>query len=388
MLRGLVCGLRAVRGYATPASLPAAPAGLHPLLLARGKSAVDELAELESTLNASFDAATAKRHLLLLLLVQLYEQYLRETLTLRGLEEMVSEPGMDAELVEEATADLAQLIPELAATTARLRLRLLPRHPFADKSVLLELRPGVGGLEALIFTQDLLGMYEGYAKHHGWELELLLVTPAEPAGIVEAVLKINEPGLYDRLRFESGVHRVQRVPLTEKQGRVHTSTAAVVVLPQVDEADLEIEVEIRMEDVRIDTMRAGGKGGQHVNTTDLAVRLTHLPSGIVVFNQNERLQHRNKAKAFEVLRARLAQQQLVQRMADERKMRTDQVTTTDRSDKIRTYNYVQNRVTDHRCGFTLYDLSNVVTGERLDAVVDACVEQETEQRCKELETST
>ena len=245
----------------------------------------------------------------------------------------------------------------------------------------------MGGTEAMIFTQDLLNMYIGYAHSHKWKYRILAQDENESGdGLVDAILNIDEPGSYDKLRFESGVHRVQRIPATETKGRTHTSTAAVVVLPQMgDDSDRAInayERTFKPDEIRIDVMRARGKGGQHVNTTDSAVRLTHFPTGIVVSMQDERSQQKNKAKAFTILRARLAEREQKLKEEKERDARKEQVTTTDRSDKIRTYNYPQNRVTDHRCGLTLYALDAIMKGERLGEVIDAMRQFDDRERAR------
>lgn len=279
--------------------------------------------------------------------------------------------------------------PQYETTSSRLVNKLLPPHPFADKPSLLELRPGVGGIEAMIFTQNLLDMYIGYANYRKWKYRIISKNENESgSGIIDAILSIEEAGSYDRLRFEAGVHRVQRIPSTETKGRTHTSTAAVVVLPQIgDESAKSIDAYERTfkpGEIRVDIMRASGKGGQHVNTTDSAVRLTHIPSGIVVSMQDERSQHKNKAKAFTILRARLAEKERLEKEEKERKARKIQVSSTNRSDKIRTYNFPQNRITDHRCGFTLLDLPGVLSGERLDEVIEAMSKYDSTERAKEL----
>lgn len=290
------------------------------------------------------------------------------------LEIMMKDPQLREEAEQEYEATSAMLT-ELALS---LQGKILPSNPFLDKPTLLELRPGIGGSEAMLFAQDLLDLYMNYAAKRRWPAQIVSLTQNPSGGITEAIVSVDQPGSYERLQFEGGVHRVQRVPATESKGRVHTSTAAVVVLPQMSSDSAgntdEAERSFAPNEVRIDIMRARGAGGQHVNTTDSAVRLTHIPTGIVVAMQDERSQHKNKAKAFMILRARLAEQERVQREAEEKNKRTAQVTTTLRSDKIRTYNYVQNRITDHRCGFTSYHLEEVMTGgdpSRFDEIVDA-----------------
>jgi peptide chain release factor 1 len=271
----------------------------------------------------------------------------------------------DPELRPLAEAELADLRARLPDAERALTLALMPRDPADRRAAILEVRAGTGGDEAALFAGDLLRMYQRYAEARGWRTELVDESAAERGGVREAVLAVRGEGVFARLKFESGVHRVQRVPETEAQGRIHTSAATVAVLPEAEEVD----VEIRPEDIRIDTMRASGAGGQHVNTTDSAVRITHLPTGIVV-TSSEKSQHQNRARAMEVLRARLYDDK--RRAADAARAadRREQVGTGDRSERIRTYNFPQGRVTDHRIGLTLYRLPAVMAGD-LDEIVDA-----------------
>ncbi|CCF56773.1 hypothetical protein KAFR_0B04760 [Kazachstania africana CBS 2517] len=293
----------------------------------------------------------------------------------------------DPSLKQEAEVELNNLVPKLNKNSEDLLRKLLPRHPFADKSCLIELRPGVGGIEAMIFTQDLSNMYINYAHKHGWPCSIVSQQEnVSGSGLISSILSIDEPGSFDKLKYEAGVHRVQRIPATETKGRTHTSTAGVVVLPQMDN-DVDVEAQERKfkpGEIRIDIKRASGKGGQHVNTTDSAVRITHIPTNIVVHMQDERSQHKNKAKAFTILRARIAELENKQREDKERERRKEQVTSTDRSDKIRTYNYPQNRITDHRCGLTMHDIASVMSGERLDVIIDAMESREIELQSKRL----
>ncbi|GMF02496.1 unnamed protein product [[Candida] boidinii] len=233
-------------------------------------------------------------------------------------------------------------------------------------------------------------MYIRFSQVNNWRYEVMSKTNhASGKGIVEATLWVNQPGSYDRLRHEAGVHRVQRVPETETKGRVHTSASGVVVLPKIDETDTDSVMlrKFKPDELRIDVMRASGSGGQHVNTTESAVRITHLPTGITVNIQDERSQHKNKDKAMTILRSRLAEREMREKTEKERASRLDQVSTVDRSDKIRTYNYQQNRVTDHRCNFTLYDLENCMNGTKLDEIIDAVESKETNERANELISS-
>ncbi|AET38857.1 Mrf1p Ecym_3370 [Eremothecium cymbalariae DBVPG len=346
---------------------------LHPSLTKRAEKYVIEFKKLELLLskNTGFDLEEQKVYSRLSSIADAFNTYQANLANYKELNHMVNE---DPSLKDDAQLELNELLPTLVNAADKLLNKLLPPHPFADKPCILEFRPGVGGVEAMIFTQDLLHMYINYAQYHRWKWSITSSTKnCSGSGLSEAILSIDQPGSYDRLKYEAGVHRVQRIPATEAKGRTHTSTAAVVVLPQMgDESSVaSYERTFKPDEIRIDVMRAGGKGGQHVNTTDSAVRLTHYPSGIVISMQEERSQHRNKAKAFQILRAKLAERELKEKEAQERSARKDQVSSTGRSDKIRTYNYPQNRVTDHRCGYTLYDLNGIMAGERLDDLISA-----------------
>jgi peptide chain release factor 1 len=274
----------------------------------------------------------------------------------------------DREMVAMAEAEIGELKPKLAAMEQEIRILLLPKDAADEKNVILELRGGTGGDEAALFAGDLMRMYQRYADLRGWKFELLEESPGEVGGYKEAVAKISGRGAYARLKYESGVHRVQRVPETEAQGRIHTSAATVAVLPEVE----EIDVEIKDADIRIDTMRSSGAGGQHVNTTDSAVRITHLPTGIVV-TSGMKSQHQNRAQAMIVLRARLYEMQREARDTARADARREQIGSGDRSERIRTYNFPQGRVTDHRINLTLYKLDRVIAGDALDELIDALI---------------
>lgn len=361
---------------------------LHPSMIKRVEKYVQELKELEHLLSkgGTFDEEKQKTYGKVSFIKDVYDQYKSQLQNLKDLKEMMEE---DLSLREDAQLEFEKLLPHLSQTSNELLNTLLPPHPFAAMPCILELRPGVGGIEAMIFAQDMLNMYTGYAQNKRWKYHVISKSENQSgSGILDAILSIDEPGSYNRLRYEAGVHRVQRVPATETKGRTHTSTAAVVVLPQMgDDSEREADAYERTfkpDEIRIDVMRASGKGGQHVNTTDSAVRLTHFSSGIVVSMQDERSQHKNKAKAFAILRSRLAEKERKEKEEKERSVRKDQVTTIDRSDKIRTYNFPQNRITDHRCGFNLHDIDGVMSGERLDDVINAMESYDSDLKAKQL----
>jgi len=285
---------------------------------------------------------------------------------LRSAEELAA--SGDREMAAMAEAEIAELKPRLEAMTQEIRILLLPRDAADDNSVILEIRAGTGGDEAALFAGDLLRMYQRYADLHGWKLSTLEESPGEMGGYKEVIANIQGKGAYARLKFESGVHRVQRVPETEAQGRIHTSAATVAVLPEIE----DIDIEIKPEDIRIDTMRSSGAGGQHVNTTDSAVRITHIPTGIVV-TSSLKSQHQNRAQAMIVLRARLYEEQRLRRDTARSESRREQVGSGDRSERIRTYNFPQGRVTDHRINLTLYKLDRVIAGDALDELIEALI---------------
>jgi len=274
--------------------------------------------------------------------------------------------GGDPELAALAEAEAEELGAEVERLEAELRRHLIPKDPLADRAAVVEIRAGTGGDEAGLFAGDLFRMYTRYAESRGWTVELVNVSEGERGGYKEVIFVVRGRDAYGSLRYESGVHRVQRVPETESQGRIHTSAATVAVLPEAEEVD----VEIREEDLRIDVYRSSGPGGQSVNTTDSAVRITHLPTGLVVTCQDEKSQHKNKAKALKVLRSRLLDAKLAEQEAERARARKLQVGTGDRSAKIRTYNFPQGRVTDHRIGLTLYRLQEILDGD-LDELIGA-----------------
>ena len=299
-------------------------------------------------------------------IIEKYREYKSAKQTIAECKEILS--GNDAELIELAKMEIADAEDVLEKTAGELKILLLPKDPNDDKNVIIEIRGGTGGEEAALFAADLFRMYTMYAESKQWKIEILSSNPTDIGGYKEITFSISGIGAYSKLKFESGVHRVQRVPTTESQGRIQTSAATVAVLPEVE----EVEVDINQNDLRIDVFRAGGPGGQCVNTTDSAVRITHLPTGIVVSCQDEKSQFKNKDKAMKVLRSRLyeiEQEKQNEAIASDRKA---QVGTGDRSERIRTYNYPQGRVTDHRIGLTLYKLDQIVNGD-MEEVVDSLI---------------
>ena len=297
-------------------------------------------------------------------LVQTYRAREQAARSLQEAEAMLSEP--DPELRELAREELLTGKEELARLDRQLQVLLLPKDPNDDKPVIVEIRAGVGGEEAALFAHSLYRMYAMYADRHHWQTQMLSVNETELGGVKELIFSIESPGAYSRMKFESGVHRVQRVPETESGGRIHTSTATVAVLPELDEVDFALD----RKDLRIDTFRSSGAGGQHINKTSSAIRVTHIPTGMVVECQDQRSQLQNKEKALQVLRARLWQQKAQEQADSITQERRSQVGTGMRNERIRTYNFPQGRVTDHRIGLTLYQIDAVMDGG-LDELIDA-----------------
>jgi peptide chain release factor 1 len=288
------------------------------------------------------------------------------------LAEIAIDPDSDNEMKSMAGDELRELKAKMPDLEHDLQIVLLPKDEADSRNAIIEIRSGTGGDEAALFAADLFRMYQRYSQLRGWRMEMIEGNENDIGGFSQVIASISGENVFARLKYESGVHRVQRVPTTESGGRIHTSAATVAVLPEAEEVDIEVET----KDLRIDTYRAQGAGGQHVNTTDSAVRITHIPTGVVVQCQDEKSQHKNKAKAMKVLRARLYEVQR-ERLADERaEDRKGQIGSGDRSERIRTYNFPQGRVSDHRINLTLYKLDKIIMGEGLDEIIDALIVEE------------
>jgi len=296
------------------------------------------------------------------------------------LAELIADPGSDDEMRSMAQAEFQELTRRVPEIEKKLQIMLLPRDKADDKNAILEVRAGTGGDEAALFAADLLRMYQRFADKHGWKFEIMSASDTGIGGIKEASVEISGKAVFARLKYESGVHRVQRVPETESGGRIHTSAATVAVLPEAEEVDVHIED----KDIRIDTYRAQGAGGQHVNTTDSAVRITHIPTGIVVQQQDEKSQHKNRAKALKILRARIYDAEREAQANARAEDRRNQVGSGDRSERIRTYNFPQGRVSDHRINLTLHKLEKVLEGEALDEIVDALTSEDQARKLSEV----
>jgi peptide chain release factor 1 len=309
-----------------------------------------ELAEIE-------DAAQA---------IRAYRDEARE---IAGIKTLLEEPSLDPEMRGLAEAERAEAEARLASLEEKLRLALLPKDAADEKSAILEIRAGTGGDEASLFAGDLFRMYQRYAELHGWRVEIISASEGTMGGFKEIIAEIQGRGVFAKLKFESGVHRVQRVPDTETQGRIHTSAATVAVLPEAEDVDIDIND----KDLKINLMRAQGAGGQHVNKTESAIRITHLPTNTIVFVQDERSQHKNRARAMALLRSKLYEAQRQKLDAERAADRRSQVGSGDRSERIRTYNFPQGRVTDHRINLTLYKLDKIISGDALDEIIDALI---------------
>ncbi len=296
------------------------------------------------------------------------------------LAQLIADPATDAEMRAMAEDEFQALKERLPGLERDILIRLLPKDAADERSAILEVRAGAGGDEAALFAGELFQMYQRYAQLRGWKFETMEISYSDLGGFRDAVAEVSGRGVFARLKFESGVHRVQRVPKTEAQGRIHTSTATVAVLPEAEEVDIDIQD----KDLRIDVFRSSGPGGQSVNTTDSAVRITHLPTGLVVSQQDEKSQHKNKAKALKILRARLYEAERSKLHEARAADRKGQVGTGDRSERIRTYNFPQGRVTDHRINLTTYKIDKVISGEALDEFIDALIAEDQAERLAEL----
>ena len=298
-------------------------------------------------------------------------------------EAMIADPATDSDMRGMAEQERAELKPRLATLDHDLKIQLLPRDAMDASNAIIEIRAGTGGDEAALFAGDLLSMYRRYCTLQGWKTDILSLSESDLGGFKEAVLEVEGRGVYAKLKFESGVHRVQRVPATENQGRIHTSAATVAVLPEAEDVDIEI----LDKDLRIDTYRAQGAGGQHVNKTDSAVRITHIPTGTVVAMQEEKSQHKNRAKAMMLLKSKIYDAERSRADAARASERKSLVGSGDRSERIRTYNFPQGRVTDHRINLTLYNLARIMAGDELGEIVDALVAQDQADRLAEFEAA-
>jgi peptide chain release factor 1 len=348
---------------------------------------LDRFAAIESEMASGASGPAfvklSREHAELAPVIQTARAYRRAQTQLEGAETLIADPNGDSEMRGLAEQERADLRARLAQLDVELKLHLLPRDAADASSAIVEIRAGTGGDEAALFAGDLLGMYQRYCSLQGWKTEILSLSESDMGGFKEAMLEVEGRGAFAKLKFESGVHRVQRVPVTESQGRIHTSAATVAVLPEAEDVD----VEIQDKDLRIDTYRAQGAGGQHVNKTDSAVRITHIPTNTVVAMQEEKSQHKNKAKAMMLLKAKIYDAERRRIDADRASTRKSLVGSGDRSERIRTYNFPQGRVTDHRINLTLYNLARIIAGDGLSEIVDALVAQDQADRLAEFEAA-
>ena len=338
-------------------------------------------AELASGSAGAGYVKLSKEHAELAPVVAAAEAYRQAARELVDAQMLIDDPAIDPEMRALAEEERAGLKERFARLERALQLQLLPKDAADSSSAIVEIRAGTGGDEAALFAADLLGMYQRYAQLQGWRTEILSLSDSDLGGVREAVMEVAGQGAFAKLKFESGVHRVQRVPVTEAGGRIHTSAATVAVLPEPEDVDVNIDE----KDLRIDVYRASGAGGQHVNKTESAVRITHLPTGIVVAQQTEKSQHKNKAQAMKLLKAKIFEAERSRIAATRAAERKDQVGSGDRSERIRTYNFPQGRVTDHRINLTLYKLERIITGDELHEIVDALVAEDEANRLAALE---
>jgi len=313
-------------------------------------------------------------------IIQCARKYLNFESEKKELDKIINEKNADKEMIQMAQKELKDLIAEQQKNEKNLRLYLLPKDEADKKNVILEIRAGTGGLEASLFVSDLFKMYEKVSHKRKWKIEIISLSKSDAGGLKEVIVSITGDNIYSTLKYESGVHRVQRVPKTETQGRVHTSAATVAVLPEAEEVDVKIEE----KDLRVDVFRSSGPGGQSVNTTDSAVRITHLPSGIVVSQQDEKSQHKNKAKAMKILRARIYESEREKKEMARAQDRKSKIGTGDRSERIRTYNFPQGRVTDHRINFTLHKLEEFLSGEIFNQMTENLSMQDQKMKLENL----
>jgi len=338
-----------------------------------------QISDPEVIANVSEWQKYTKAHAKLSGVVTKFREYKKVLTAIAEVKELLKE-NLDAEFRDMVETELDELKEREAQLKHELQIELLPKDPNDEKNVIMEIRAGAGGEEAALFAGDLFRMYSRYVESQGWRLEVMDANPTDIGGFKEIIFAVEGEGAYSRLKYESGVHRVQRVPTTEASGRIHTSTVTVAVLPEAEEVD----VEINPNDLRIDTFRASGAGGQYVNKTESAIRITHLPTGVVVQCQDEKSQLKNKEKAMRILRARLLEMARASQQAEQAENRRSQVGTGDRSERIRTYNFPQGRVTDHRIGLTLHKLDQILNGE-LDELITALITNDQSERLKQVE---
>lgn len=351
------------------------------------KGIIEKYNNLESQLMDSANmsgakfATVSKEHAQLSDVAKLALEYLKFSQDIEDANEIIDDPSSEKDFVEAAKEDLAASEMRLAELNDELKLALLPKDEADEKNVILEIRAGTGGEEAALFASVLLRMYQRYTEKKGWKFEILNITETGLDGVKDVSATVTGHGAFAKFKYESGVHRVQRIPETESSGRIHTSAATVAVLPEAEELDIRIEE----KDLRIDVFRASGAGGQHVNTTDSAVRITHLPTGTVVSQQDEKSQHKNKAKALKILRSRVYETERQRRDEERSSARKGMVGSGDRSERIRTYNFPQSRVTDHRINLTKYNLDEVINEGTLDEFINALAAEDQAQKLSSVE---